>query len=168
MIDKINNITSGSSQSKRSIDENKVSKTTGDNKVTVNKSNSSNIDNVKISQELGVANLSKEAPLDLDKVSAIKTRINVKHSGEIKGNVRYRDIEGTDKDATSFIYFFVTVYTNNMYETMRHAEEVITSSIKYHFNGEDTGTDREIEDSKAQVLEQKHGTVAPESDPIVF
>ena len=27
---------------------------------------------------------------------------------------------------------------------------------------------KEIEDSKAQVLEQKHGTVAPEPDPIVF
>ena len=88
--------------------------------------------------------------MDDDKVSAIKTRINVKHSGEIKGNVRYRDIEGTDKDATSFIYFFVTVFTNNMYETMRHAEEVITSSIKYHFNGEDTGYDKEVEDEMYQ------------------
>ena len=72
MIDKVNNITSGSSQSKRSIDENKVNKTAGDNRVTVNKANSSDADNVKISQELGVTNLSKEAPLDLDKVSAIK------------------------------------------------------------------------------------------------
>ena len=88
--------------------------------------------------------------MDDDKVSAIKTRINVKHSSEIKGNVRYRDIEGTDKDATSFIYFFVTVFTNNMYETMRHAEEVITSSIKYHFNGEDTGYDKEVEDEMYQ------------------
>lgn len=88
--------------------------------------------------------------MDDDKVSALKTRINVKHSGEIKGNVRYRDIEGTDKDATSFIYFFVTVFTNNMYETMRHAEEVITSSIKYHFNGEDTGYDKAVEDEMFQ------------------
>ena len=60
MIDKVNNITSGNSQSKRSIDENKVNKTAGDNKVTVNKNNSSDTDNVKISQELGVANLSKK------------------------------------------------------------------------------------------------------------
>ena len=88
--------------------------------------------------------------MDDDKVSAIKTRINVKHSSEIKGNVRYRDIEGTDKDASSFIYFFVTVFTNNMYETMRHAEEVITSSIKYHFNGEDTGYDKAVEDEMFQ------------------
>ena len=88
--------------------------------------------------------------MDDDKVSALKTRINVKHSSEIKGNVRYRDIEGTDKDAASFIYFFVTVFTNNMYETMRHAEEVITSSIKYHFNGEDTGYDKAVEDEMFQ------------------
>jgi|TARA_A100001234_G_C12363850_1_gene275219 negative regulator of flagellin synthesis FlgM len=76
MIDKVNNITSGNSQSKRSIDENKVNKTAGDNRVIVNKSNSSDTDNVKISQELGVANLSKEAPLDLDKVSAIKNALS--------------------------------------------------------------------------------------------
>ena len=75
MIDKVNNITSGSTQSKRSIDENKVNKSSGDNKVTVNKSNSSNTENIKISQELGVANLSKEPSLDLDKVSAIKNAI---------------------------------------------------------------------------------------------
>ena len=37
MIDKVNNITSGSTQSKRSIDENKVNKSSGDNRVTVNK-----------------------------------------------------------------------------------------------------------------------------------
>ena len=74
--EKVNNITSGSSQSKRSIDENKVNKTSGDNRVTVNKSNSPDVDNVKISQELGVTNLSKEAPLDLDKVSAIKNALS--------------------------------------------------------------------------------------------
>ena len=76
MIDKVNNITSGSTQSKRSIDENKVNKSSGDNKVTVNKNNSSNTENIKISQELGVANLSKEPTLDLDKVSAIKNALS--------------------------------------------------------------------------------------------
>ena len=45
-------------------------------KVTVNKSNSSNTENIKISQELGVANLSKEPSLDLDKVSAIKNALS--------------------------------------------------------------------------------------------
>ena len=76
MIDKVNNITSGSTQSKRSIDENKVNKSSGDNRVTVNKDNSSNSDNIKISQELGVASLSKEPSLDLDKVSAIKNALS--------------------------------------------------------------------------------------------
>ena len=76
MIDKVNNITSGSTQSKRSIDENKVNKTSGDNRVTVNKDNSSNSDNIKISQELGLASLSKEPSLDLDKVSAIKNALS--------------------------------------------------------------------------------------------
>ena len=76
MIDKVNNITSGSTQSKRSIDENKVNKSSGDNKVTVNKDNSSNSDNIKISQELGLASLSKEPSLDLDKVSAIKNALS--------------------------------------------------------------------------------------------
>ena len=76
MIDKVNNITSGSSQSKRSIDENKVNKTAGDNRVTVNKANSPDANNVKISKELEVTNLSKEAPLDLDKVSAIKNALS--------------------------------------------------------------------------------------------
>ena len=33
MIDKVNNITSGNTQSKRSVDENKVNKSAGDNKV---------------------------------------------------------------------------------------------------------------------------------------
>ena len=76
MIDKVINITSGRTQSKRSIDENKVNKSSGDNRVTVNKDNSSNTDNIKISQELGVASLSKEPSLDLDKVSAIKNALS--------------------------------------------------------------------------------------------
>ena len=76
MIDKVNNITSGSTQSKRSIDENKVNKSSGDNRVSVNKDNSSSTDNIKISQELGLASLSKEPSLDLDKVSAIKNALS--------------------------------------------------------------------------------------------
>ena len=76
MIDKVNNITSGSTQSKRSIDENKVNKSSGDNRVSVNKDNSSSTDNIKISQELGVASLSKGPSLDLDKVSAIKNALS--------------------------------------------------------------------------------------------
>ena len=76
MIDKVNNITSGSSQSKRSIDDSKVNKTAADNRVAVKKDNSPSSDTVKISQELGISNLSKEPSLDLDKVSAIKNALS--------------------------------------------------------------------------------------------
>ncbi len=76
MIDKVNNITSGNTQNKRSVDENRVNKSSGANKVTINKDNSSNLDSVKVSQELGASNLSKTPTLDLDKVSAIKNALS--------------------------------------------------------------------------------------------
>ena len=76
MIDKVNNITSGNTQNKRSVDENKVNKSSGDNKVAIKKDNSSNADNIKISQELEVSSLSKAPTLDLDKVSAIKNALS--------------------------------------------------------------------------------------------
>ena len=95
--------------------------------------------------------------MDDDKVSANKTRINVKHSKELKGKVRYRDITGTDKDASSFIYYFVTVYTNNMYETMRHAEEVITSSVKYHFSDNYVDVSEEVEGDMFQESVEEEG-----------
>lgn len=92
--------------------------------------------------------------MDNDKVGASKTRINVKSSREVDGKVRFRDIDGTDKDSQSFIYFFVTVFTTNMYETMRHAEEVITSSVKYHFNNYDE-SDRQVEDEMMEQAEDQ-------------
>ena len=76
MIDKINNITSGNTQSKRSVDENRVNKTPTETNVDVKKEKSSNLDNVKISQELDVSNLSKTPSIDLDKVSAIKNALS--------------------------------------------------------------------------------------------
>ena len=60
MIDKVNNITSGNTQNKRSVDENKVNKSAGDNKVTSVKESSPDFNNVKISQELEASNLSKK------------------------------------------------------------------------------------------------------------
>ena len=94
--------------------------------------------------------------MDDDKVSAAKTRISVKTSNELKGKVRFRDIETTDTNATQFIYFFVSVFTNNMYETMRHAEEVITSSVKYHFSGISNyeTNDDEVEEQMMQQAEE--------------
>lgn len=76
MIDKVNNITSGNTQNKRSVDENRVSKSTGETKVASIKESSSNFDNVKISQELEASNLSKTPTIDLDKVSAIKNALS--------------------------------------------------------------------------------------------
>jgi hypothetical protein len=67
--------------------------------------------------------------MDSNKVEASKTRINVKLGEEVKGRVRFRDIHGTDGTSSSFVYYFVTIYTNNQYITMRNAEEVIESSI---------------------------------------
>jgi len=76
MIDKVNNITSGNTQSKRSVDENRINKSSGDAKTGVNKESTSNIDSVKISQELDVSSLSKSPSIDLDKVSAIKNALS--------------------------------------------------------------------------------------------
>ena len=70
---------------------------------------------------------------DSDKVGASKTRINLKHSGEIKGKVRFEDFPGTDKNADSFIYFFVSVSTTNGFETMKNAREALKSLVSYYF-----------------------------------
>lgn len=71
--------------------------------------------------------------LDSDKVGASKTRISLKHSGEIKGKVRFEDFPGTNKDADSFIYFFVTVSTSNSFETMKNARDALGSLVGYFF-----------------------------------
>lgn len=70
---------------------------------------------------------------DSDKVGASKTRINLKHSGEIKGKVRFEDFPGTNKNADSFIYFFVTVSTTNGFETMKNSREALKSLVSYYF-----------------------------------
>ena len=76
MIDKVNNITSGNTQNKRSVDENRVNKSVRENKATSVKESSSDFNNVKISQELEASNLSKTPTIDLDKVSAIKNALS--------------------------------------------------------------------------------------------
>ena len=75
MIDKINNINAGNSQNKRLSDEIrdkesniKVSKDTQTNSEKTN-------EQVKISSELKVKDMSAEAPIDSVKVSAIKEAI---------------------------------------------------------------------------------------------
>ena len=72
--------------------------------------------------------------MDPEKVQASKTRINVKLGNEVKGEPRFRNIHGTNKDAEQFIYYFVTVTTDNHYVTMRNAEDVIESSLNNLFN----------------------------------
>ena len=75
MIDKLNNINMGNSQNKRVSDENrgretniKVSKDTHVNSEKIN-------DDVQISSELKVKDMSIDAPIDSVKVSAIKEAI---------------------------------------------------------------------------------------------
>ena len=70
MIDKLNNINLGNSQNKRVADgiRDKVSKDTHTNSEKTN-------DEVKISSELKVKDMSADAPIDSVKVSAIKEAI---------------------------------------------------------------------------------------------
>jgi len=72
--------------------------------------------------------------MDPEKVQASKSRINVKLGDDVKGEPRFRNIHGTNKDAEQFIYYFVTVTTDNHYVTMRNAEDVIESSLNNLFN----------------------------------
>ena len=75
MIDKLNNINMGNSQNKRISDENKSKeaniKVSKDTLVNSEKTN----DNVLISSELRVKDMSVDAPIDTVKVSAIKDAI---------------------------------------------------------------------------------------------
>ena len=75
MIDKLNNINTGNSQNKRVSDEVKNRETN----VKISKSSHSNSektdDNVKISSELKVKDMSVNAPIDTVKISALKEAI---------------------------------------------------------------------------------------------
>ena len=75
MIDKLNNINMGSSQNKRVSDENKGKeasiKASKNTHVNSEKTN----DDVQISSELKVKDMSVDAPIDSVKVSAIKDAI---------------------------------------------------------------------------------------------
>ena len=71
---------------------------------------------------------------DVDKESASKTRINVKMQSEVKGKVHYRNIRGTNSNGEEFVYYFVTVETQDTYETLRNAEDVIESNLNHLFN----------------------------------
>ena len=74
MIDKLNNINIGNSQNKRVSDEIRDKETVI--KVSKNtQTNSEKTNDVKISSELNVKDMSAQAPIDSTKVSAIKDAI---------------------------------------------------------------------------------------------
>ncbi len=75
MIDKLSNINMGNSQNKRVSEENKGKET--NTKVSNNTlvASEKTTDNVKISSDLNVRDMSAEAPIDTLKVSAIKEAI---------------------------------------------------------------------------------------------
>ena len=76
MIDKLSNINIGNSQNKRVTDENRGKETSikvsNDAQNVSEKTN----DDVQISSKLEVKNISVDAPIDSDKVSAIKDAIS--------------------------------------------------------------------------------------------
>ncbi len=92
--------------------------------------------------------------MDNEKGQASKTRINVKHSSDIKGNPKFRNLVNTDTSDSSFIYFFVTVFTENTYETMRNAEEVITNTVNKLLDRSESVV--EYQDDTNQLEEQMY------------
>ena len=76
MIDKLTNISTGNAQNKRVSDENRSKETSiKSSKVTHSNSEKTN-DDVQISSELKVKDMSADAPIDSVKVSAIKEAIS--------------------------------------------------------------------------------------------
>lgn len=92
--------------------------------------------------------------MDNDKVQASKTRISVKTQDEIKGRVKFRDLHGTDGRAQEFIYYFVKSFTDDTYNTMRNAEDVIESSIKRLLNPHYDNSEHTIEDVEKEMYEE--------------
>ena len=96
--------------------------------------------------------------MDNEKVQSSKTRISVKSGEEIKGRVKFRDIHGTDAEAAQFIYYFVSVFTDNHYATMRNTEDVIETSLNRMFSrgpARTRETNRETAKPAVDDLEQQ-------------
>ena len=75
MIDKLNNINIGNSQNKRVSDEIRDKETNIKVSKSTQSSSDKTNDEVKISSELKVKDMSVDAPIDFTKVSAIKEAI---------------------------------------------------------------------------------------------
>ena len=75
MIDKLNNINATNAQNKRSVEENKV-KVSSSEKAVVKKENSIGVDKVEITSNTDTTEMARNAPVDLNKVSAIKDALS--------------------------------------------------------------------------------------------
>ena len=75
MIDKINNINASNAQNKREIEE-RQSKVSSPEKTVAQKETGKNIDLVNINSSTDTIEMAKSAPVDIDKVSAIKNAIS--------------------------------------------------------------------------------------------
>jgi ubiquitin/predicted RNA-binding protein YlqC (UPF0109 family) len=93
--------------------------------------------------------------MDVDKVSASKTRISVKSGDEVKGSVSFRDISVFDApESNELVYYFVSVFTDNHYHTMRNTEDVIETSIIRLFS-ELTGSNPRYSNYKTNQTAEK-------------
>ena len=75
MIDKLSNINIGNGQNKRVTDENKGKEVNNKISNSTEISSEKTTDNVTISSDLNIKDMSAEAPIDTAKVSAIKEAI---------------------------------------------------------------------------------------------
>ena len=75
MIDKLNNINATNAQNKRSVEENKA-KVSSSEKAVIKKENSISVDKVEIASNTDTTEMARNAPVDLNKVSAIKDALS--------------------------------------------------------------------------------------------
>ena len=75
MIDKLNNINAGNAQNKR-VSDNSKEKVSSSKNISQTSDNTNKANNVKISSELNLKDMSSKAPIDTVKVSAIKEAIS--------------------------------------------------------------------------------------------
>ena len=75
MIDKLNNINTGSAQNKR-VSDNSKEKVSSSKSTVETSDNTNKASNVKISSELNLKGIRSEAPIDTVKISAIKEAIS--------------------------------------------------------------------------------------------
>ena len=75
MIDKLNNINAGSAQNKRAVDDSKTREANIKPSQESRSSSEKSSNNVEISSELNVKDMSEAPPIDSIKVSAIKEAI---------------------------------------------------------------------------------------------